>query len=32
MGGVRFVQAVLGRAPDYERDAAVWTDVHLGQG
>ncbi|MGA3215348.1 MAG: hypothetical protein ABSD97_06615 [Acidimicrobiales bacterium] len=32
MCGVRFVQAVLGRAPDYERDAAVWTDVHLGQG
>ena len=26
---VRFVQAVLGRAPVYEQDAAVWTNVEL---
>jgi hypothetical protein len=31
MCAVRFVQAVLGRAPDYERDAAVWTNLDPGR-
>jgi len=29
MCAVRFVQAVLGRAPVYELDAAVWPNVAM---